>query len=153
MKKSIRNERITNNVPRVALIRSKKYPFIARRKYTLVSPTTLATFYCTCTNIASYVRGLRRYCTFFSIFASRVYRLFSFHIIRHFPSIFLLPLSPITIFKWDDSQEYFAENKFKNFPVQFLLCDFSISSDFFIFKTDSPLFFLPPCPLFSKNIR
>lgn len=25
MKKSIRNERITNNVPRVALIRSKKY--------------------------------------------------------------------------------------------------------------------------------
>lgn len=90
---------------------------------------------------------------FFSIFASRVYRLFSFHIIRHFPSIFLLPLSPITIFKWDDSQEYFAENKYKNFPVQFLLCDFSISSDFFIFKTDSPLFFLPPCPLFSKNIR
>lgn len=89
----------------------------------------------------------------FSIFASRVYRLFSFHIIRHFPSIFLLPFSPITIFKWDDSQEYFAENKYKNFPVQFLLCDFSISSDFFIFKTDSPLFFLPSCPLFSKNIR
>lgn len=152
MKKSIRNERITNNVPRVALIRSKKYPFIARRKYTCFSnhfghvPLYLYQY--------SVIRARSSTILhFFSIFASRVYRLFSFHIIRHFPSIFLLPLSPITIFKWDDSQEYFAENKFKNFPVQFLFCDFSISSDFFIFKTDSPLFFLPPCPLFSKNIR
>lgn len=124
--------------------------FIVRRKYTL-SPTTLATFYCTCTNIASYVRGLRRYCTFQFLHLSFIFLTYAFHIIM-----------PFSI---DLSFAFFSYNNFQmgqsiflkiNLKISLsnsfsLLCNFSISSNFFIFKTDSPLFLLSSCLLFSKN--